>query len=1344
MTLTELFSRLSSKHITLWVENNNLRFHAPKGALTEELRKLITDNKTEIIAYLNEKSNQSGFQNQIDQIAVIGLDCRFPGANNSAQFWENLKNGIESIHHFTDAELDNLGISPDIYNAPNYVKAASIIDDIDMFDAAFFGYSPRDAEIIDPQQRLFLECAWNALENAGYDSGSYQGKIGVFGGSGPNYYGRAYSARANNISEVYQYELGNESDYLTTRIAYKLGLKGPAFTVQTACSTSLVAAHIACQNLLAGQCDMALAGGVCVNVRTEGGYFYEQGLIPSPDGHCRAFDAEAQGTIGGQGAGVILLKRLSDAIADRDNIFAIIRGSAINNDGDAKVGFTAPSIKGQSEVIIEALKSAGVSPEEIGYIEAHGTGTPLGDPIEIKALTKAFRTSTENCGYCPIGSVKTNIGHLDAAAGIAGLIKAILVLQHKQIPPTLHFKEPNPNIDFENSPFFVINKLTNWENTGFPRRAGVSAFGIGGTNAHMILEEPPVFSGTGSSHRLLHPLVFSAKTKEALNNITSNMAAHLESNPGLNPADVAYTLQVGRKAFNHRATVICSDLNDAIEALRAVPSRRIISEYCEAGHRDVVFMFSGQGSQYVNMGLGLYREEPFFREQIDYCSDILKQEMSVDIRSLLYPSVTEVYETEEKLAQTAITQPILFVIEYALARLWMSWGIQPGAFVGHSIGEYTAACLAGVFTLEEALKLVAARGRLMQEMPKGSMLTVFLTEEQISKYINDDLNVSVINNPGICVVSGEDSRIDALEKLLSEKQIMCRKLHTSHAFHSGMMDPMLEPFTEIVRGVELKQPKIPFLSNVTGTWIKNEEAIDPVYWAKQLRGTVRFSDCLNELLKEQNNVLLEAGPGTALTALASQHPSKMKNHVILSSMRHPKNIQNDNNYILDTLCALWRSGVAVDWMAYNSGAKARRVQLPTYPFERKRYWLNSIDNSTITGAGFPKTKTAKYTSFENSFSNDKVKKTETVKYNLNSKEDVEKILTDIWEEILGVHNITNSDDFFALGGHSLVAIRLFTRIEECFGKRLPLSTLLSSPTIEQLAELIVKDDFTPSWKSLVKIHMEGNKKPLYLIHSEGGNVLEYYKLVEYLNKERPFYGLQAVGLEGKEIVFLSIEDMARHYITEIKETQPQGPYLIAGFCLGGLIAAEMTKQMEANGDRIAFLGMINTYEPSYLNRDVHRINKIQKIIYKLLERIELEIDNLSVLDLKEKISYMADRFRQIGLICRISYEDFMQTAAGIIHLKKYHHSRRYILEKIRQAQSKAFFEYKPSLVKSKITLFRVSRQPRSLIRDEALGWSNYSENGVVSFEIPAFHKNIMKEPNVKTLADKMQECLNGI
>lgn len=1353
MTLAEIFALLSRRSIELRIENHTLHYQAPKGALTDELRKLLAERKDSIIACLEKRIATS---EHTERIAVIGMAGRFPEAIDVNVFWQNLRNGIECIRHLTEEELSAMGVPPKTYNDPNFVKALPVLDDADKFDAPFFGYSPREAELIDPQHRIFLECAWHAMEDAGYNPERYQARIGVFGSAGPNYYGGNYIAKVGNVTgvETYQLELGNENDYLATRVAYKMDFKGPAMTIQTACSSSLVAAHIACQNLLSNQCDIALAGGVSINARMKGGYLYQEGLISSPDGHCRAFDAKAKGTVLGQGAGVVVLKRLSEAIADGDNIYAVIRGSAINNDGADKIGFTAPSINGQSEVILATHSAAGLTAEDIGYIEAHGTGTPLGDPIEIKALTRAFQCTTDRKGYCPIGSVKTNIGHLDAAAGVAGLIKIVLMLSHGEIPPSLHFEAPNPNLNLEDSPFFVNAQLKTWQGNGLPRRAGVSSFGLGGTNAHMILEEAPEHkpSEPAKSRQILS---FSSRSEEALNVFMAKMADYLKQHPEVNLADVAYTLQVGRKAFARRHTFVCGSTEEAATALRSVNPGRIAAFPGDACSRELVFMFSGQGSQYVNMGLGLYHEEPSFREQIDFCTDFLHREYNIDLIQHIYPSDAEASYAEEALKQTAITQIALFVFEYALARLWISWGVTPQAFVGHSIGEYVAACLAGVFSLEDALRIVTARGRLMQEMPRGSMLAVFLSESQLASFMNESLSMSVINNPSICVVSGEHQAIDNLEAEFTKKHINSRRLHTSHAFHSKMMDPVLAPFIGQFKQIDLKPPIIPFVSNLTGTWITDEEATNPEYWAKHLRNTVRFADCLQELFKEPHRVLLEIGPGNTLSLLAHQHPDRAESHVILSSTRLPNQQQSDSAYILESLGALWCAGLSINWERLHAGTNRQRIPLPTYPFEHKRYWIEAPETEfswqgKALGHLPERTSSSERIRTLPEKEKDKIKGLESNNKAGNhlitpehmSRSKVEDILIGIWKELLGHTNIHPGDNFFALGGHSLVAIRLFARIENTFGKRLPLATLISSPTIVQLAELITRSDFKPSWEALVTIRSGGEKTPFFCIHSEGGNVLEYFKLASHMTSDRPFYGIQAYGLEGDKIISFSIEEMARHYVEEIKKVQPSGPYFLGGYCLGGLLAFEMTRQMESAGDEIAFLGMISTYSPDYGNHPIGGISCLKKVYYSVIERVELEIDNLSALTFKERFSYFGDRTRRFALICRVVYEDMADLLRRISSAKPYQHSRRYNLEQTRAEQAKAFYAFQPNPIKAPITLFRTSKQPRSLIFDPALGWANLSEKGVRTFEIHAFHKNILKEPKVKDLAQKLQACID--
>ena len=898
----------------------------------------------------------SGSDNFNYEIAIIGMAGRFPGARSVDQFWQNLRDGVESISFFSDEELEAAGVERSALSDPNYVKAGAVLDDLELFDASFFGFNPREAEIMDPQHRFFLECAWEALEAAGYDSETYPGRIGVYAGCSMSTY-LLHNLYANRdlVESVgaFQTIIENDKDHLPTWLSYKLNLKGPSVNVQTACSTSLVAVHLACQSLLNHECDMALAGGVSVKVPSKQGYLYQEGGITSPDGHCRAFDSRAQGTVGGSGVGIVVLKRLADALKDGDSIQAVIKGSAINNDGSLKVSYTAPGVDGQAGVIAEALAMAMVDPETVTYVETHGTATALGDPIEIAALTQAFRASTEKKGFCAIGSVKTNIGHLDAAAGVASLIKTVLGLKHKQIPPSLHFTEPNPQIDFAESPFYVNVTLSEWRTQGAPRRAGVSSFGIGGTNAHVVLEEaPPVESY--ETHRPAQLLVLSAKTATALEAATSNLAAYMQRHTDANLADITYTLQVGRRAFNHRLALVCHDKSEAVTALSAPDEKRVVTHLQErAGGRAIAFMFSGQGAQSVNMASELYRVEPTFRQQVDLCSEILRPHLGLDLRHVLYPTNEQAGEAASQIDQTFITQPAIFVVEYALSKLFMEWGVVAQALIGHSIGEYVAACLSGVFSLEDALSLVAARGRLMQQLPRGAMIAVPLTEGEVQPLLAPTLSLAAINAPRLTVVSGPTDAVQQLETRLSEQGLSYRRLRTSHAFHSRMMEPILSAFAEQVSRVSLKPPRIPYVSNVTGTWITAAQATDPSYWVKHLRRPVRFADGVGQLLKDPARILLEVGPGETLSALAKQHPDLSGEQMVLGSLSRPRGGQSDSVSLLEALGQLWLAGVEIDWPQFHAYERRRRTGLPTYPFERPRYWIEPQEQTTRSPQDVP-------------------------------------------------------------------------------------------------------------------------------------------------------------------------------------------------------------------------------------------------------------------------------------------------------------------------------------------------------------------------------------------------------
>lgn len=882
------------------------------------------------------------------EIAIVGMAGRFPGAPDVDAFWRNIRDGVESVTEFSEQELLARGVPAQALAEPGYVRKGVQLEGMDQFDAAFFGYSPREAQRIDPQQRLFLETAWEAMEHAGYGGGAGQALAGVYAGGGTSLYllqhllpGAALGD--GDIASALGLLNGNDSDALVSRVAYKLDLRGPAVSVQTACSTSLAAVHLACRGLLNHEVDLALAGGVWLNLMQGLGYRHQPGAILSPDGHCRAFDARAGGTTIGSGVGAVVLKRLADALADGDTIHAVIKGSAMNNDGAAKVGYTAPSVEGQAAVIQAAHALSEVSPETIGYVEAHGTGTTLGDPIEIAALTQAFRSGTSLSGYCALGSVKTNVGHLDAAAGIAGLIKAALALRHRTLPPSLHFETPNPQIDFAGSPFHVNTQARPWEAAPWPRRAGVSSFGMGGTNVHVVLEEampqPAAQPAPG-----LPMLVLSARSGPALEAMAGRLASHLQEQPQQPLADIAHTLHQGRGRFGHRAVALARDRDEAIRALAMQDS----SLWCRgeplSDKPSVAFLFPGQGAQHAGMGRELYAHEAVFRETVDRCCALLQPWMGCDMRTLLYPAVDEEAAAARRLAQTEFTQPALFVFEYALAQWWMAQGIRPEAMLGHSIGEYVAACLAGVFTLEDALRVVAARGRLLQHTLPGAMLAVGLPEPELMARAYAGCDLAAVNADDLCVLSGPEEAIAHARQELDGQGVMTRPLHVSHAFHSAMVEPMLAEFEALLAQLPLGRPAIAFVSNLSGRWITDEEACSPRYWVRHVRGTVRFSQGLEQLLAKPDRVLLEVGPGETLSVLARRH-RQAAGRPVLASQCHPRAAAASADQPARCLARLWVAGVEAALPTHPAQAGSRRVPLPTYPFERSAHWI------TASGAG---------------------------------------------------------------------------------------------------------------------------------------------------------------------------------------------------------------------------------------------------------------------------------------------------------------------------------------------------------------------------------------------------------
>ena len=988
------------------------------------------------------------------EIAIIGLACRYPKARNARQFWENLKSGLDCISDFSDEEVLAAGIPASVLSRPGFVKAGGVLEDADLFDASFFGFSPRESQATDPQHRVFLECAWEALENAGYDSESYRGAIGVYAGMGTeSYLWNVYRSGILELVGHHRVMLGTGKDHLPMWSSYKLNLTGPSVNVNTACSTSLVAVHLAVQGLLNGECDMAMAGGVTINTRQKAGYLFEEGGILSQDGRCRAFDARATGTISGNGVGIVVLKRLTEALDDGDSIRAVIRGSAINNDGARKIGYTAPSIEGQARVIAEALAVSEIDPDTISYVETHGTGTLVGDVVEISALTRAFREAgSDHRGSCFIGSVKSAIGHTDTAAGAAGLIKTVLALEHGLLPPSLHFERPNPEIDFESSPFQVNAELRLWEANGTPRRAGVSSFGMGGTNAHVILEEAPPVEPSGPS-RPWQVLVLSAKTPTALETMRERLAEFLASDGRDLPlADVAYTLEVGRRPLPHRLALVCRDVRDAAAALNEADSVRLSRSAAPAAPRPVAFLFSGQGSQYPGMARGLYESEPTFREHLDYGLGLLRQEFGLDLAEVLFPEPGR-EEAARALTRTALAQPALFVLEHALARLWMAWGISPQAMIGHSVGEYVAACLAEVLPFEQALRLVAARGQLMDRLPRGAMLSVALPEEEIGPWLSSGISLAAVNGPSLCVLSGQPDDVEDVEARLRTEGIEVRRLHTSHAFHSAMMEPILAEFGARVAEVDLAPPRIPFVSNVTGTWITEAEAIDPSYWVRHLRQTVLFARGLETLLPG-DPVFLEIGPGRTLGTLVKQMArARDRQTVVLSSVRHPDDQAPDQAFLLRALGRLWLAGAPVDWPSFHRGERRQRVPLPTYPFERKRYW---VDAAPLPAAR-PSAKAGE--------DSEVVAAPATTALSVEARSDlgetyapprspIERGIAELWGRLLGIDRIGLHDSFFELGGHSLLLIKVVAGLRDLFGVGLPVVEVATAQTVAELATVV--------------------------------------------------------------------------------------------------------------------------------------------------------------------------------------------------------------------------------------------------------------------------------------------------
>jgi acyl transferase domain-containing protein/thioesterase domain-containing protein len=1252
-------------------------------------------------------------ENDIEQIAIIGMAGRFPGARNINQFWQKLRQGTECVTEFSEEELLQRGVTREEFSHPDYVKSGVVLENIQLFDAEFFGYNARQAENMDPQQRIFLEIAWEALENAGCNPDTYEGSIGVFGGTGGNDYRKRIAADFSNVGsniESFQAMINNDPDYLTTRVAYNLNLKGPCYTLQTACSTSLVAIHVACQNLLMYQCDVALAGGISIRLPQGIGYRYREGMIWSPDGHCRAFDADSRGIMLGRGGGIVVLKRLSEALAERDHIYAVLKASAVNNDGAIKVGFTAPSVDGQANVISLAQELCGVSPDTISYIEAHGTGTPLGDPIEIEALTKVFQARTAAKNYCAIGSVKTNIGHLDAAAGVASLIKTALALENRQIPPSLHYKRPNPNIDFENSPFYVNAELRDWKNDKGPLRAGVSSFGIGGTNAHVIMEEAPALPMPDPSHPW-QLLLLSARYEEGVNRMAAKLADHLRDNPDSNLADIAYTLQVGRKHFDYRVPIVCKDIEHAGELLSSNITP-VHSVERERQNDDIVFMFSGQGSQYVSMGEGIYNTEPVYKEQIDYCVEVLKPLLGIDLRDVLFPSPEKVSAAKELINQTRITQSALFVIEYSLAKLLESWGITPKAMVGHSIGEYVAACLAGVFTLEDSLSLVALRGKMMQDLASGSMLAVPLSEEDITPFLSSELSVAVINAPAMTVISGESRQIsDVKEKLSAERGLDSQVLHTSHAFHSHLMNPIVEEFAHAVSSYTLNEPQIPFVSNVSGTWITKEEATSPKYWAGHLRQPVRFYSCIDSLLAAGKQLFVEVGPGQVLTNLAKMHSSS-KSCLILPTTRLPLERKDDPDVLLSCLGRLWAVGAKVNWPDYWNKKLRQKIPLPTYPFQQKKHWIEASEQNTSSAAHTPQGLIDSAALAADCHH---------VSTSCGARNDLELEISNIFCKLLSIHNVDIQHSFFDIGGDSLLAAQLLTDLRESFKADISLGDIFANPSIEALANRITHGG-GKLHNTILPLNKSTGEHLIYFV--VGINI--YKALAHHLSNTARCYG---VYIPAEEALFKvnaasaewSVENLASAYCTEIIRHSQGRPISLVGISFGGIVAYEVARQLTRGGQTVNLLVMLDSLLPSGIRR-----NHAKWIIEQAKSVLDDGISPV-LAKVKTKIAAKAKKVKQSKLK-NIVFKETIPDQRQIVYADAAH---RFDREKNKSIYAgRTLLIYAQDIVRG--SAYKV---------DSHYGWR---ERIVGEFNIasaPGDHLGILSPPNVQITADSIEYTL---
>lgn len=1110
------------------------------------------------------------------ELAVIGISCKFPGADDWRQYWRNLEDEVDSIHRYSDEELKELGYSKEFINRNNYVKADGIINDKDIFDYTFFNYTPTEASFLNPVHRLFHLGVWSALEDAGVNLEKTDTSIGVFASASTNMAWPIYSMLKNreNIIDNFSMDKLINKDFMATLLSYKLDLKGSSLFIDTGCSSSLVAVDMACKSLLLGETDVAIAGGITVSEKEDPGYIYDSNLILSSDGRCKAFDKDSDGTVGSEGAAVVILKRYEDAIRDRDNIYCLIKGGATNNDGKRKIGYTAPSVQGQSECIRKALRFSKVSPERISYVETHGTGTKIGDPIEVTALQSVYGKSNKN--RIPIGSVKTNIGHTWATAGIAGLIKVALSLKFKTLPASLHYRESNPAINFSNTAFFVNSETTHWERKdNLPLCAAVSSFGIGGTNAHVILEEFSSENDRAKSEVNYKILTISAKNQQSLKAYSKKLFDFISDSPNVNLNDVAYTLQVGRSEFNFRESFTFRDRDELLRKLAnlndASPSNRFVDA--------VIFMFPGSGSQYPNMGHEMYQNFEGFRRYMDEGFEILRQLTGEDYRNFLYSS------SDDSINDANRFQPIIFLFNFSLAKLMMSYGIKPKFMIGHSLGEYVCACLGGVFSFEEALSLIVSRGNLLRELEVGSMISVTCSVSDAKKYLGEKVQLAAINAPNQVVFSGDVVSITEAKERLTQEGIPFSDLRIDRAMHSYMLNPILEKFRDRLRLINFKNPQTPFVSNLTYDFITPAEATSAEYWVKHFRETVNFSKGIETFKKQGKNIIfIELGGGNQLTNLVKQNFENGNLANCVNMIRHAKENKNGLEHFFDALSKLWKSGVAIDWRSVHEGKQLSKISLPTYSFAQNR--INGHAPLTkLFENGFPR------------FTEEISKKTELPVFENRKhmhfavENGFEPQVKRIFESFFGIENISMNSNFFELGGDSLKAVSLLNKIEKELGTKISISTLYDCASFGELTLEIERQHRTdlkrnglsePTSNLLTLFENKENANKIFFFPAIVGNPVFFRPLVSELKNISNSYGFYYKGIKEGEGNYSSIKEMALEFSKEILVKSREEKIILFGFSMGALVSFEVARILEVQGKQIELIIIdkeVNVNEP---------------------------------------------------------------------------------------------------------------------------------------------------------------------